>query len=267
MNKQEILNEYKNPDDKMLLGFILDKIKFTETKNKLQNTNFLSLYQIDLVETFLKKIKYSNYVLWGGYEGAERKILIVYPEKFTKQMIEKNYSKMIGIIRIKLQERQQYNYTHRNYLGGIIKLGLEREKIGDILVEEKGADIIVLEESKKFLLSELPMLARFRNSSIIGEKIEKLNLVETKTEEIKIIVPSLRIDNFVSDLARTSRTKAIEIIKNERVFINGKLETKTSKQIKTGDTITIRGKGRFVVKEFIGTTRSGRLILLIDKFV
>lgn len=267
MNKQEILKEYKNQEDRLLLSFILDKIKFVETRNKLENTNFLSLNEISLAESFLKKIKYTNYCLWGGYETAERKVLILYPEKFNQVMVEKNYNKIMSIIRITLPETEKGKYTHRNYLGGIIKLGLEREKVGDILVQNDGADIIVLEESKKFLAQELSNLKRFENSTITEKKLEEIIEVVPKKEEIKIIVPSLRLDNFVSDLAKTSRTKAIEIIKSERVFINGKLETKTSKSIKEKDTITIRGKGRFIVKEFMGNTRSGRTIVAIEKFV
>ena len=67
------------------------------------------------------------------------------------------------------------------------------------------------------------------------------------------------MDNIVSDLARTSRSKAAQIIAQERVFINGQNETKVSKQIKLGDIITI--------KEFKGTTRSGRTVILIEKYV
>ena len=267
MEKQELLKEYKNQDDKILLSFILDKIKFVTTKNKIENTNFLNMQQIDLVEVFLKKIKYTNYILWGGYETAERKVLILYPDKLNENMISKNYSKIMNIVRIKLPENEYGKYSHRNYLGAIIKLGIEREKVGDILVSDEGADIIVLNDISKYLMQELPMLKRFESSNIIEEKIEKLNKVEPKVELIKIIVPSARLDNFVSDLAKTSRTKAIEIIKNERVFVNGKLELKTSKQIKENDIITIRGKGRFVVKEFSGTTRSGRTIAIIERFI
>ena len=80
-------------------------------------------------------------------------------------------------------------------------------------------------------------------------------------------MPSLRLDNIVSDLARTSRSKASEIIAQERVFVNGQNETKQSKQIKQGDVITIRGKGRFVIKEFTGTTRSGRTVVLVEKYI
>ena len=147
-----------------------------------------------------------------------------------------------------------------------MKLGVEREKIGDILVQDNGADIIVKKDISKYLLQELPMLTRFEKAEILEEKIENLIEVELKAEEIKIIVPSLRLDNFVSDFARTSRSKAVEIIKNERVFINGQNETKVSKQVKVGDTVTIRGKGRFIIKEFSGTTRSGRTVVVVDKY-
>ena len=86
-------------------------------------------------------------------------------------------------------------------------------------------------------------------------------------ERVKIIVPSLRLDNFVSDLARTSRSKASQIIDQERVFVNGQNETKASKQLKLNDVITIRGKGRFVIQEFTGTTRSGRIVVVVEKYI
>ena len=265
MNKQEVLKDYKKEDDRLLLAQILDKIKAVELNNKIEYTNFLDIYQINLVESFLKKIKYVNYILWGGYEFAERKLLIVYPEKFTQ--IEKNYDDLVSVIRIILSNNEdKASYTHRVYLGGIMKLGVEREKIGDILVQDNGADIIVKKDISKYLLQELPMLTRFEKAEILEEKIENLIEVELKAEEIKIIVPSLRLDNFVSDFARTSRSKAVEIIKNERVFINGQNETKVSKQVKVGDTVTIRGKGRFIIKEFSGTTRSGRTVVVVDKY-
>lgn len=267
MNKQDVLREYRNQEDRIFIGFILDKINFVSTRNKIEHTNFLSMNQIALAENFLKRIKYTNYKMWGGFDNAERKVLILYPEKLNETMIAKNYNKIMGVIRIKLPETEYGKYSHRNYLGGIIKLGLDREKIGDILVENDGADIIVINDTKKFLIKELPMLKRFEYSNISDEKIENLNCSEPNIEEIKIIVPSLRLDNFVSDLARTSRNKAIEIIRNERVFINGKVEVKISKQVKIEDIITIRGKGRFVVKDIEGTTRSGRSIVSVSKYM
>ena len=267
MNRQEVLSDYKKPEDKLLLSQIADKIGFVEKRNKIEHTNFLDMYQIELVHSFLNKAKINNYVLWGGYESAERQVLILYPDKLTKDMVEKNYDKIFKIVRVNLAESQKGTLLHKNYLGGIIKLGVKREKIGDIVVKDDGADIIVVEDISKFLVQELPSLTRFKESNIEETSILNIRKNEVKIEEIKIIVPSLRLDNFVSDLAKTSRTKAVEIINNERVFINGQCQLKTSKEIKMGDTLTIRGKGRFVVKEFVGNTRSGRYVVLIEKYV
>lgn len=124
-----------------------------------------------------------------------------------------------------------------------------------------------MEDFSEILKNELPSLTRFENSKISIQEITDIRKKEIKIEEISIIVPSLRLDNIVSDLAKTSRSKAAQIINQERVFINGQNETKLSKQLKLNDVITIRGKGRFIIKEFTGTTRSGRTVIKIDKYV
>lgn len=266
MNKIDILKDYKKQEDKICLAQILDKIERSEQTNKIQTTDFLDMYQVALVENFFRKIKYDFCRLYGGYEESERKIAIIYPESYSDDMIQKNYNKLLKVVRVKLPE-EIGKYTHRNYLGGIVKLGLKREKIGDIIVSKEGADIIVIEDFSIILKEHLPSLTRFENSKIDIVSIEKLQKKEVTVEEIKIIVPSLRLDNIVSDLAKTSRSKAAQIINQERVFVNGQNETKLSKQIKLKDIITIRGKGRFIIKELCGNTRSGRMVVLIEKYI
>ena len=267
MDKQKILNDYKKQDDKILLAYVLDKIEFSKQRDKLEYTDFLDMYQISLIKNFMKKINFENYILYGGFEDAERNVLIIYPEKYNMDMVEKNYSKIFKVIRIILSDEEKGKYSHRNYLGGIVKLGVKREKVGDIIVADDGADILVKEEMASSLKENLATLTRFENARLELIGLENLRQQEIKLEELNIIVPSLRLDNFVSDLARTSRSKAVQIINSERVFINGQNETKVSKQVKLGDVITIRGKGRFVVKEFSGTTRSGRTVVKVEKYV
>lgn len=267
MDKQKVLNDYKKQDDKILLAHILDKIEFSKQRDKLEYTDFLDMYQISLIKNFMKKMDFENYILYGGFEDAERNVLIIYPEKYDVNMIEKNYSKIFKVIRITLNDEEKGKYSHRNYLGGIVKLGMKREKVGDIIVADDGADILVKEEMANNLKEELAALTRFENAKFELIELEDLRKQEIKLEELSIIVPSLRLDNFVSDLAKTSRSKAVQIIDSERVFINGQNETKVSKQVKLGDVITIRGKGRFVVKEFSGTTRSGRTVVKVDKYI
>lgn len=267
MNKQEILSEYKRQEDKMCLSKILDKIEASKAKEKIESTDFLDMYQVSLAENFFRKIKFENYKLYGGYDEAERKVAIIYPEKYDEKMLGKNYDKILKIVRVLLPEEERGKYAHRNYLGGIVKLGLNREKVGDILVSDEGADIITVENFANILKEQLPLLTRFESSNITIEEVQNVKKKEIKVEEVKIIVPSLRLDNIVSDLSKTSRSKAVQIIDQERVFINGQNETKASKQIKLNDVITIRGKGRFVIKSFDGTTRSGRTVVIIEKFV
>lgn len=85
-------------------------------------------------------------------------------------------------------------------------------------------------------------------------------------EDIKIIIPSLRLDSIVSELAKISRNKGSQYITSERVLVNYVTETKSSKEVKIGDVITIRGKGRFTIKEKLGVSRKDKLIILVEKF-
>lgn len=266
MNR-EILNDYKEKDDKILLAQVLDKIEMCEKRNKIEYTDFLDLAQIELVQKFINKIRIENYISFGGFEQAERKIFVIYPEKFNSSIVKKNLSNIIQIVRIELPEDLKGKYTHRDYLGAVIKLGVKREKVGDIIVDNDGADIIVDKDISKFLVDSLGSLTRFSKSTISVQSIENLRPVEIKKEEREIIVSSLRLDNVISELARCSRNKALDIINMERVFVNFQCETKKTKQIKSGDMITIRGKGRFFIKELVGQTRSGRVIIKIEKFV
>lgn len=266
MNR-EILNEYRNKDEKMLLAQILDKAENVDKKNRIEYTDFLDMTQIKLVQNFINRQKIDNYILYGGFEEAERKIFAFYPEKFNAQIVKKNLENIVQIIRIELPADLKGKYTHRDFLGGVMKLGVKREKVGDILVDYNGADIIIEKEISKFLLENIKELTRFSKSTITLENINNLRKVEVRKEELEIIVSSLRLDNVIAELARCSRNKALEIINMERVFINFQVETKKTKQIKPGNIITIRGKGRFIIKELLGQTKSGRTILKIEKFI
>ena len=267
MNKTEVLEEYNNQEQRLLAAKILDKLEFTKTKNKIQYSDFLNINEQELAMKLLKKVDRENYYFFGGKDNTERKILIIYPEKLTEEMSRKNDDKIISIIRIKLPTELEGQYDHRTYLGSCIKIGIEREKIGDILVERTGADIIAKTEVIDFLYQNLSSLTRFKSSEISIENISEIKNVEVAKVEISAIIASIRLDSIVSTLAKTSRSKAQEILKQERVFLNHQVETKSSKEVKVGDIITIRGKGRFEFKEIAGNTRKGRFVIKIDKYV
>ena len=257
----------KEKDNKILIAQISDKIGMCENKNKIEYTDFLDLAQIELVQNYIDKLKIENYMSYGGFEQSERKIFVFYPEKFNSSVVEKNLSSIVKIIRIQLPDDLKGKYTHRDYLGAVIKLGVKREKAGDIIVDNNGADIIVDKDISKFLVENLSGLTRFSEAEVTIEEIDNLRTVEIRREERDIIVSSLRMDNVISELAKCSRNKALDIINMERVFVNFQCETKKTKQIKPGDMITIRGKGRFYIKELVGQTRSGRIIVKIEKYI
>lgn len=266
MNREEILKNYKNNEDRLLVSKMLDQIVLCSKRNKIQNTDFLDERQKNILEKALHRTDIENYMIFGGFDDAQRNTVIFYPEKWDKEIVEKNYNTVMQIVEIILPNDLQGKYIHRDYLGALMKLGLKREKIGDIIVWEKGAHIIVLNEIVSFLEQNLTTLTRFQKSQINIKNIEELHECNINKEEIEIIVSSMRLDNIISELAKTSRTKAEEYISKERVFINYEVVTKDSKILKIGDKITIRGKGKFEIKEQIGNTKKGRNILKIEKY-
>lgn len=146
-----------------------------------------------------------------------------------------------------------------------MKLGIKREKIGDILVDKQGADIIISSEILKFLLNNLTELTRFQKAKIEEIELSELKKVNIEKEQITITVSSMRLDNIVAELANCSRSKALELLTQERVFVNFEMIKKQTKEIKENDRITIRGKGRFEIKEIVGNTRKGNIILKVEK--
>ena len=264
---RNIINKYKNEKDRLLISKLIDKIRFCETKNKIQTTDFLDEMEQKLLENFLKSQKISNYFFTGGFEEAERKILVIYTEKLTDIIQNINLNEYINSIRIILPNEMQGEYTHKNYLGGLMKLGISREKIGDILVDDKGADILLMPEMLKFLITNIPNLIRFSKSKIEQISLKNLRKIEIKMQTIKITVASMRLDNIVSELAKCSRGKANEILAQERVLLNHEIIEKTSKEVKENDIITIRGKGRFIIKNIVGNSRKGRLFIEVEKFI
>lgn len=151
-------------------------------------------------------------------------------------------------------------------MSGIIKLGIERAKIGDILVDKDGADIFVFKTNLEYIMQGLSELTRFRKSIIEEIKISQTREKVENFEELSIIVASMRVDNIVAELISSSRNKAIEFIENERVLVNYDTVYKNSKMINFGDIITIRGKGKFIIDALVRNTRGERCVLRVRKY-
>lgn len=270
MDKLNELTKAQKNEDKLLEAKVLDKIKFVQNRNRFESTDFLDLSQKVSIKEMLDKMDIKAYHFFGGYDKAERTMLILYPEEFIQYGLEKAvnkfYSQIVSAIRITLPKEQWGTYEHRNYLGALIKLGLKREKIGDIIVREDGADIIVSSDIENFLLTNLKDLTRFQSAKIEKVELEEIAVVEEEPQIIKINVPSMRLDCIVGELARCSRSNANILLNTERVFVDFKEELRGTRQIKENEMITIRGKGRFKILKVLGNTRSGRINLEVQKW-
>ncbi len=261
--KEELKKGYERS---LLEAKIQDKYQFSITKNKMTHTDFLNACEQNQAQKWLQQRKIPNYQFWGG-NGAdsERNLLLFYPEKFSLEMLEKNYPKIVSAIHITLPK--DLHYEHRVYLSGILKCGVKREKVGDILVREEGADIIVLNDVAEFLQNHLSQLTRFQKASCTIRNIQEIEHKEKEFQEFSIIVSSLRLDNVVAELVRCSRTRAVESINEQRVQVNYEIETKFAKKIKSGDVITIRGKGKFIVGEMERKTRGEKEVIYVKKLI
>lgn len=268
MNKQDFIKD----ENKILIAKLLDKIQFVSEKNKIQTTDFLDGYEQKIVSEILKQTGTKMATFFGGYKEAERKMLFLFPEKF-KGLIEdltlfqKVMAQEIKVIEIYLPNNLKGVYHHRDYLSGLMKLGIKREKVGDILVREGGADILVQEDILDYLLMSLPELTRFQKAEIFSKEISELEVVPIRLEKIIILVPQLRLDVVISELLHTSRTKANEVISQERVLVNYEIKTKNATILQTGDLLTIRGKGKFKIGEVISQTAKGKLRVEVEKYV
>ena len=186
------------------------------------------MYKRKIAKETLEFSKEKNYIFYTKYEELEKAILVIFPEKYEKIIKEGqfDYSKAIKVIRITLPNESKGEYIHKDYLSAIMKLGIKREKVGDIIVFENGADIVVKSEICDYIFQNLRLLTRFKKSSLEIMGLEELRKPEIKTEERRIIISSMRCDNIVAELVGCSRSEATEIIEAQRVFLNYSMEDK-----------------------------------------
>jgi RNA-binding protein YlmH len=156
--------------------------------------------------------------------------------------------------------------THRDYLGALMGLGIKREKIGDILVSEETCSIIVLNEIADYIFYNLDKVGNTRIKTVITD-VDELVSREPKLKEISATVASLRLDCIASAGFGISRSKMVDFIKGEKVNLNWDGVSNPTKQVKAGDTISMRGMGRLVLDSVGGTTKKDRIKVVLKKYI
>ncbi|MBK5262691.1 MAG: RNA-binding protein [Peptostreptococcaceae bacterium] len=242
--------------DKILLAMLQDKIDQSYKTCITTNTGFLDVRQKNLVNSYCKKIKGLSYEFYGGYEEAERCICMISLEDESER-------EQLAALRIVKSGTKAL--THRDYMGSILGLGIKRELVGDILVHADGADIIILKELADFFV------CNYEKAGSTPIKVEIISTNEVKTseenvEEIRQSVSSLRLDNMISSVFKLSRSNAVEAINGGLVYINGQQVTKPDKTLNKGDKLVLRGKGKAILQDVLGSSKKDKTVILIKKF-
>ena len=211
-------------NDKIITARIEDKLEQCERGSYITATGFLNMHEQSLAMRIVRGRSDVKSFFYGGYEDAERTLALFLPDYANEKDIP------ISVIRIKASKGGR-KLTHRDYLGSLTGLGLKREMVGDILVTETGADIIVMDDVKDFILMNYNQAGKATLTSEILP-ISQLYIPEAKTQFIKDTVASLRLDNLISSAFQMSRSKAAEAIRSGIVFINNIQTEKTNAKVK-----------------------------------
>lgn len=245
-------------NDKIITARIEDKLEQCERGSYITTTGFLNMHEQSLAMRVTRGRTDVKSFFYGGYEDAERRILMFVPDGYADTLEDTlEMIKPLSVLHIKAVPGGR-KLTHRDYLGSVLSLGLDRSVIGDILVHDKGADMIVNAEIVDFLLSEFHS-AGHTNLQITVSEIEELEVPEQRVKAVRDTLSSPRLDNVVSAAFHISRSEAVRAIKGGTVFVNHEEVTKVDKRIDEGDTIVLRGKGKAILAELSGLSKKGRI--------
>ena len=257
--------------DELLIARLEDKISQAADNYMLTAGDFLDMHQRKIAEDYCKSRKLPvKYLFYGGYEDAERRMPVFLPDYIEADEEADEVTDLLRIVRVTAPKGSR-TLTHRDYLGSLLALGLDREVTGDILVrqpDEKtggGADIIVETGVAEFIKLNYDKAGRTNLT------VEILPIGELDTGTIKIVqkhdtVASLRLDNIVSSAFALSRAKAAEAIRRGIVSVNSMECLKVDQEITEGDRIVVRGKGKAVLRETGGRSRKDRIIVTFNLY-
>lgn len=254
-------------EDRLLLALAHDRADDAADRYMISTTEFLDLRQRSLIENEFKYDRSLSF--YGGFDEAERTIAVFRPEYIEEDMASWFSKNMeddpICWLRIDVA-RGSKKLSHRDYLGSLTGMGIKREKIGDILVREDGADIAIMRDISDFLLFNYEKAGRVNLNVKLAEKSD-FDLPEPHIKVITDTVASLRLDSVLSSAFGLSRAKASEAVKRGIVFVNSALVEKSDFGIKEGDRLVIRGMGKARLAEIGGKSRKDRIYIKIERYI
>lgn len=207
----------------------------------------------------IAKKENARYMLFGGYEDAERVYFGAFPEWCDPN------EQQFPIVRLKIKNKSQRALSHRDILGALMSAGIERDTVGDILAGDGDPILFVAEGVAPHVIAHVDRIA---SAGVEIVRDEGGELPKTGSfEELCGTVASLRLDCIVAEVANCSRNKAVELITSGMVAVNGLEAAKITAEIKNGDKITVRKFGKFVVDSTDRITKKGRIAFEYRKYI
>lgn len=223
-------------------------------------SDFLNLNEINLFYYMKSELPPIQTDLFGGHPEAERQVICFYnKDSFSKPEYP------IQCIHIKpLNQKFSDVLTHRDFLGALIHLGIDRSKLGDILIKENECYLFSNNRISEFIVDNL---VKIKHTNI---SCDIVNLIEVdytpKYIEMTGTVASLRLDAILSLAFKSSRSSIIGLIEGGKVFVNSRLILSNSHILKEDDIVSVRGYGKFIYKETYNKTKKGRFLVTLLKY-
>ncbi len=248
-----------SPENRLFVARIRDCIELSEKHHSPKFTFFLDERQVFNAREILTDLGCENYLLHGGCDGAKRQVLGVFPQ-YTDP--DASYFPIVSIL---FSYRKQNILQHKDFLGALMSRQINRDSLGDILILGEGSTVVFAYDTvAEMILSDVDKIGS------VGVKVsvyEGENLtVQENFIDIDAVVSSERLDCFVAAVTGLSREKTSDFIKSNGIDVNYTKIYSASHTLAVGDTITVRGYGKYIFDGIDGQTRKDRLRIRIKKY-
>jgi photosystem II S4 domain protein len=256
--REELLKGVENRDS---IARVIDQAEQAIKTWEVVLTDFLSPPELAEIQRVFSRLTDVQILAWGGYPQAERQRLAIARAELPLDQSQ------VSLVVLEIAGNFLFDSaTHRDFLGAMLGTGIVREKTGDIIVlGERGAQAIVVPELAEFLELHLKQV---RSVPVKTQAIDlaELKVREPKKKELTTVEASLRLDAIASAGFGMSRNKMVDLIDTGDVRVNWKEVTQASSQVKSGDLIAIRGKGRLEVGD-IAVTKKDRYRVQLTRYM
>lgn len=248
---------------------LIDLANMADRKNMILFSDFLNLNELNIYHSSQKELAFVTCRPFGGYETAERQMIAFIPDALSYDLensrLPYGWEYPFSCIQVQpLNEKFADKLTHRDYLGAILNIGIERSKIGDILLTDDGTYVFCHDTITDLLCQEL---THIRHTSVRAQITDPESFsYQPKYEEIHGTVASVRLDSLLSLAFGSSRSSLTSLVENGSVYVNGRVTSSNGYKLKENDIISVRGHGKFQYCKTLSETRKGRLSVLIRRY-